>query len=96
MFVSPLLHSRTSALELCQKRQACHGFFAGPARTSQCCVLTGLKVGTPVETKRGVDVMTSKGRRRVMEIFRRTSAAQGAGVQTRQQDQKRSALFPNG
>ena len=44
--------------------------FAGSARFSQCCALTGLKVGTPVDIRTGFDVMTSKGRHRVMEIIK--------------------------
>ena len=44
--------------------------FAGSARFSQCCALTGLKVGTPVDIRAGFDVMTSKGRHMVMEIIK--------------------------
>ena len=40
--------------------------FAGSARFSQCCALTGLKVGT----RNGFDVMTSKGRHMVREIIK--------------------------
>ena len=32
--------------------------FAGSARFSQCCALSGLKVGTPVDIRTGFDVMT--------------------------------------
>ena len=42
--------------------------FAGSARFSQCCALSGLKVGTPVDIRSGFDVMTSKGRHMVMEM----------------------------
>ena len=44
--------------------------FAGSARFSQCCALSGLKVGTPVDICSGFDVMTSKGRHMVMEIIK--------------------------
>ena len=44
--------------------------FAGSARFSQCCALTGLKVGTPVDIRSRFDVMTSKGRHMVMEIIK--------------------------
>ena len=44
--------------------------FAGSARLSQCCALSGLKVGTPVNIRTGFDVMTSKGRHMIMEIIR--------------------------
>ena len=44
--------------------------FAGSARFSQCCALSGLKVGTPVDTRSGFDVMTSKGQLMVMEIIK--------------------------
>ena len=44
--------------------------FAGSARFSQCCALTGLKVGTPVDIRTGFDVMTSKGQHMVMEIIK--------------------------
>ena len=44
--------------------------FAGSARFSQCCALTGLKVGTPVDIRSRFDVMTSKGQHMVMEIIR--------------------------
>ena len=44
--------------------------FAGSARFSQCCALSGLKVGTPVDIRTGFDVMTSKGRHMVMEIIK--------------------------
>ena len=44
--------------------------FGGSARFSQCCALSGLKVGTPVDIRTGFDVMTPKGRHIVMEIIR--------------------------
>ena len=44
--------------------------FAGSARFSQRCALSGLKVGSPVDFRTGFDVMTSKGRHMVMEIIR--------------------------
>ena len=44
--------------------------FAGSARFSQCCALTGLKVRTLVDMRTGFDVMTSKGRHMVMEIIK--------------------------
>ena len=44
--------------------------FAGSARFSQCCALTGLKVGTPVDIRNGFDAMTSKGQHMVMEIIK--------------------------
>ena len=45
-------------------------FFAGSARFSQCCALTGMKVRTLVDIRNGFDVMTSKGRDMVMEIIK--------------------------
>ena len=44
--------------------------FAGSARLSQCCALTGLKVGTPIDIRTGFDIMTSKGRQMVLDIIR--------------------------
>ena len=44
--------------------------FAGSARLSQCCALTGRKVGIPMDIRTGFDVMTSKGRRMVLDIIR--------------------------
>ena len=44
--------------------------FAGSARFSQCCALSGLKVGNSVDIRSGFDVMTSKGRHMVMEIIK--------------------------
>ena len=45
--------------------------FAGSARFSQWCALSGFKVGTPVDIRSGFDVMTSKRRHMVMEIIKR-------------------------
>ena len=42
--------------------------FAGSARCSQCCALSGLKVGTSVDIHSGL--MASKGRHMVMEIIK--------------------------
>ena len=44
--------------------------FAESARFSQCCALSGLKVGTPVDIRSGFDVMTCKGRHMVMETIK--------------------------
>ena len=43
---------------------------AGSARLRQCCALTGLKVGIPIDIRTGFDVMTSKGRQMVLDIIR--------------------------
>ena len=40
--------------------------FAGSARMRQCCALTGLKVGIPIDIRVGFDIMTSKGRQMVI------------------------------
>ena len=72
--------------------------FAGSARFSQCCALSGLKVGTPVDIRTGFDVMTSKGRHIIMEIIKEQAPdvilmAQVCGpwsnMQNIQQDQQR-------
>ena len=44
--------------------------FAGSARFSQCCALTGLKVGAPVDIRNGFDVMMPKGQHMVMELIK--------------------------
>lgn len=36
--------------------------FAGSARLSQCCALSGMKVGTPIDIRNGFDIFMSKGR----------------------------------
>ena len=39
-------------------------------KIQQCCALTGLKVETSVDVRNGFDVMTSKGRRVVMQLIK--------------------------
>ena len=72
--------------------------FAGSARFSQCCALSGLKVGTPVDIRTGFGVMTSKGRHMVMEIIREQApdvilmapvCGPWSNMQNIQQDQQR-------
>ena len=72
--------------------------FAGSAKFSQCCALSGLKVGTRVDIRTGFDVMTSKGRRMVMGIIREQApdvilmapvCGPWSNMQNIQQDQQR-------
>ena len=72
MFVEDLTSVPEQAHWNCVREGKIHvlKIFAGSARFSQCCALSGLKVGTPVDIRTGFDVMTSKGRRMVMEIIR--------------------------
>ena len=72
MFVEDLTSVPEQAYWNCVRKGKIHvlEIFAGSARFSQCCALSGLKVGTPVDIRTGFDVMTSKGRRMVMEIIR--------------------------
>ena len=39
-------------------------------RLSQCCALSGMKVGTPIDIRNGVDISTSKGRAMTNRIIR--------------------------
>ena len=70
MFVEDLTSVPEQAHWNCVRKGKIHvlEIFAGSARVSQCCALSGLKVGTPVDIRTGFDVMTSKGRHMVMEI----------------------------
>ena len=72
MFVEDLTSVPEQAHWNCVRKGKIHvlEIFAGSARFSQCCALSGLKVGTPVDIRTGFDVMTSKGRHMVMEIIR--------------------------
>ena len=72
MFVEDLTSIPEQAHWNCVRKGKIHvlEIFAGSARFSQCCALSGLKVGTPVDIRTGFDVMTSKGRHMVMEIIR--------------------------
>ena len=72
MFVEDLTSVPEQAHWNCVRKGKIHvlEIFAGSARFSQCCALSGLKVGTPVDIRAGFDVMTSKGRHMVMEIIR--------------------------
>ena len=72
MFVEDLTSIPEQAHSNCLRKGKIHvlEIFAGSARFSQCCALSGLKVGTPVHIRTGFDVMTSKGRHMVMEIIR--------------------------
>ena len=73
MFVEDLTPVPEQARRNCVRKGKIHVLesFAGSARFSQCCALSGLKVGTPVvDIRTGFDVMTSKGRRMVMEIIK--------------------------
>ena len=72
MFVEDLTSIPEQAHWNCVRKGKIHvlEIFAGSARFSQCCALSGLKVGTPVDIRTGFDVMTSKGPRMVMEIIR--------------------------
>ena len=73
------------------------------ARFSQCCALSGLKVGALVDIRTGFDVMTSKGRHVVMEIIREQApdvilmapvCGPWSNMQNIQQDQRGNAIFP--
>ena len=72
MFVEDLTSIPEQAHWNCVRKGKIHvlEIFAGSARFSQCCALSGLKVGTPVDIRTGFDVMTSKGRHMVMETIR--------------------------
>ena len=72
MFVQDLASIPEQAHWNCVRQGKIHvlEIFAGSARFSQRCALSGLKVGTPVDIRTGFDVMTSKGRHMVMEIIR--------------------------
>ena len=72
MFVEGLTSVPEQAHWNCVRKGKIHvlEIFAGSARFSQCCALTGLKVGTRVDIRTGFDVMTSKGRHMVMEIIK--------------------------
>ena len=72
MFVEDLTSIPEQAHWNCVRKGKIHvlEIFAGSARFSQCCALSGLKVGTPVDIRTGFDVMTSKKRHMVMEIIR--------------------------
>ena len=104
MNVEDVTEDRTSIPEQahwnCVKKGKIHvlEIFAGSARFSQCCALTGLKVGTPVDIRNGFDVMTSKGRHMVMEIIREQApdlilmapvCGPWSNMQNIQQDQQR-------
>ena len=68
MFVEDMTPTPEQAHWNCVRKGMIHVLevFEGSARFSQCCALTGMKVGTPV----GFDVMTPKGRHMVMEIIK--------------------------
>ena len=72
MFVEDLTSIPEEAHWNCVRKGKIHvlEIFAGSARFSQCCALSGLEVGTPVDIRTGFDAMTSKGRHMVMEIIR--------------------------
>ena len=100
MFVEDLTSVPEQAHWNCVRKGKIHvlEIFAGCARFSQCCALTGLKVGTPVDTRTGFDVMTSKGRHMVMEIIREQApdvilmapvCGPWSNMQNIQQDQQR-------
>ena len=69
MFVEDLTSVPQEAHWNCVHKGKIHvlEIFAGSARFSQCCALTGLKV---VDIRTGFDVMTFKGRHMVMEIIK--------------------------
>ena len=69
MFVEDLTSVPKQAHWNCVRKGKIHvlEIFAGSARFSQCCALSGLKVGTPVDIRTGFDAM---GRHMVMEIIR--------------------------
>ena len=100
MFVEDLTSVPEEAHWNCVRKGQMHvlKIFAGSARSSQCCALTGLKVGTPVEIRMGFDVMTSKGRHMVMEIIKEQApdvllmapvCGPWSNMQNIQQDQQR-------
>ena len=62
MFVEDLTSIPEQAHWNCVRKGKIHvlEIFAGSARFSQCCALSGLKVATPVDIRTGFDVMTSK------------------------------------
>ena len=64
LFVEDLTRIPEKAHWNCVRKGKIHvlEIFAGSARFSQCCALTCLKVGAPVDIRNGFDVMTSKGR----------------------------------
>ena len=72
MFVEDLTSVPQQAHWNCVRKDKIHvlEIFAGSARFSQCCALSGLKVGTPVDIRVEFDVLTSKGRHMVMEIIK--------------------------
>ena len=59
MFVEDLTSVPEQAHWNCVRKGKIHVFeiFVGSARFSQCCALSGLKVGTPVDIRTGFDVM---------------------------------------
>ena len=100
MFVEDLTSVPEQAHWNCVRKGKIHvlEIFAGSARFSQCCALSGLKVGTPVDIRTGFDVMTSKGRHMVMEIIREQApdvilmapvCGPWSNMQNIQQDQQR-------
>ena len=100
MFVEDLTSVPEQAHWNCVRKGKIHvlEIFAGSARFSQCCALTGLKVGTPVDIRTGFDVMTSKGRHMVMEIIKEQApdvilmapvCGPWSNMQNIQQDQQR-------
>ena len=68
MFVEDLTSIPEQAHWNCVRKGKIHvlEIFAGSARFSQCCALSG----PAVDIRTGFDVMTSKGRHMVMEIIR--------------------------
>ena len=72
MFVEDLTSVPEQAHWNCVRKEKIHvlEIFAGSARFSQCCALSGVTVGTPVDIRTGFDAMTSKGRHTVMEIIK--------------------------
>ena len=100
MFVEDLTSVPEQAHWNCVRKGKIHvlEIFAGSARFSQCCALSGLKVGTPVDIRTGFAVMTSKGRHMVMEIIKEQApdailmapvCGPWSNMQNIQQDQQR-------
>ena len=100
MFVEDLTSVPEQAHWNCVRKGKIHvlEIFAGSARFSQCCALSGLTVGTPVDIRTGFGVMTSKGRHMVMEIIKEQApdvilmapvCGPWSNMQNIQQDQQR-------
>ena len=94
----PFLNKRAGIMYVRKGKIHVLEIFAGSARFSQCCALSGLKVGTPVDIRTGFDVMTSKRRHMVMEIMKEQApdvllmapvCGPWSNMQNIQQDQQR-------